>query len=316
MIKIAVVGTGIIGMSHLRAIKESQDCVLCALCDVNEAKVKKLAEEYQVPYFLDYHDIPGKVEVDAVILNLPHFLHCESTVFFLEQGIHVLVEKPMANTVEECERMIEAAKVHGCKLAVGHVMRYFDVISYVKEAIADGRFGKLCMVTNFRSVDYFAESRPRWFWDKKMAGGGIGMNYGAHAMDTLFYVTGEKEAEVCASFANPINEYSIESHVQFMVKMPNGVSMTQTLSGYGNYGHEIVYYFTNGVLKTAGVEKLYRWKDGGWEQIELEKSAPAMNRQLKDFCNLVEGKDAGILCSAEDGRAVIKVLNDVYNSTP
>jgi len=96
-------------------------------------------------------------------------VHCESTVFFLEQGIHVLVEKPMANTVEECERMIEAAKVHGCKLAVGHVMRYFDVISYVKEAIADGRFGKLCMVTNFRSVDYFAESRPRWFLNKKMA---------------------------------------------------------------------------------------------------------------------------------------------------
>jgi len=48
-------------------------------------------------------------------------------------------------------------------------MRYFDVISYVKEAIADGRFGKLCMVTNFRSVDYFAESRPRWFLNKKMA---------------------------------------------------------------------------------------------------------------------------------------------------
>lgn len=316
MIRIAVVGTGSIGMSHLQAIKESQDCVLCALCDINEVKVKELAEEYQVPYFLDYHDIPGKVEADAVILNLPHFLHCESTVFFLEQGIHVLVEKPMANTVKECNRMIEAAKKHHCKLAVGHVMRYYDVFAFLKRVVAEETFGKLCMVTNFRSADYFADSRPRWFLDKKLAGGGIGMNYGAHAMDTLFYVTGEKEAEVCSSFANPINEYSIEAHVQFMVKLPNGISMTQTLSGYGNFGHEIVYYFTNGVVKAVGVQELYQWKDGNWEPIAIVKSGPTMERQLKDFCSLVEGRDAGILCTAEEGKAVIKVLNEVYDCAP
>ena len=115
MLNIAIVGTGIIGNSHIKAIQELQDCRLCALCDVNEEVVAELASQHNVPYFLDYKQIPGSVDVDAVILNLPHFLHCEASVFFLEHGIDVLVEKPMANTVEECDRMIEAAEKSGKK---------------------------------------------------------------------------------------------------------------------------------------------------------------------------------------------------------
>ena len=75
MIKIAIVGTGIIGIDHIKAIAQVREAELCALCDVNEEVVKKLSEEYNVPYFTNYKDIPGNVEVDAVILNLPHFLH-------------------------------------------------------------------------------------------------------------------------------------------------------------------------------------------------------------------------------------------------
>ena len=113
MLNIAIVGTGIIGLSHIAAIKTLDNCRLCALCDINESVVKPLAEENGVPYFLDYKDIPKSIQCDAVILNLPHGLHCESSVFFLENGIHVLVEKPMANTAEECEKMIEASRKTG-----------------------------------------------------------------------------------------------------------------------------------------------------------------------------------------------------------
>ena len=123
MVRIAVVGTGIIGMSHLEAIKNTGVCTLCAVCDINDAKVKEIAKHYQVPYFTDYHEIVKQVDVDAVIINLPHYLHCESTIFFLEHGVHVLVEKPMANTTEECQRMISASDKSNRKLAVGHVQR-------------------------------------------------------------------------------------------------------------------------------------------------------------------------------------------------
>ena len=126
MINIAIVGTGIIGLSHINAIKMLDGCRLCALCDLNEEKVSALAKENGVPYFLNYKDIPSSVECDAVILNLPHGLHCESTILFLENGIHVLVEKPMANSACECDQMIDAASKSGKHLAIGHIQRFFS----------------------------------------------------------------------------------------------------------------------------------------------------------------------------------------------
>ena len=133
MLNIAIVGTGIIGLSHITAMEKSNSCRLSAICDVNEEVVKSLAKEKNVPYFLDYHDIPSStVEVDAVILNLPHFLHCEATVFFLEHGIHVLCEKPMANTAQECDLMIQASEKSGKKLGIGHVQRFLPANQYEK----------------------------------------------------------------------------------------------------------------------------------------------------------------------------------------
>lgn len=313
MLKIAIVGTGIIGLSHLNAIEKTGVCKLCAVCDVNAEKAKEYADKYQVPYFTDYHEIPAKTQADAVIINLPHFLHCECAVFFLESGLHVLVEKPMANTVEECDRMIEAAEKSGKKLLVGHVQRYFKAGGFIREAIKDGRYGKLCMITGSRSADYFVENRPRWFLSKQAAGGGIGMNFGAHALDTLFYITGETEPEVVSSYGNIKNGAEIEGHMQYFLKFPSGLSVTQTLSGYNLSTFENIYYFTDAVLKVEGAASLSINRDRKWESIDLEEDHKIMERQLIDFINCLEGKP-NMVCTAREGRAVIAALEKIYGS--
>lgn len=136
MLKIAVIGTGIIGAKHLAAIAESESCSQCAVCDIIEAAAAAAAEKYGVPYFTDYRDIPRKTNADAVILNLPHWLHCEAAVYFLEQGLHVLVENPMATTLEECQKMLETANRVGKKLAVGHLQRFFQQTVWSKTLFA------------------------------------------------------------------------------------------------------------------------------------------------------------------------------------
>ena len=147
MFKVCIISCGMIANSaHIPAYKQfSDDYEIVGVCDINEDAVKPLAEENNVPYVLDYKEIPGKFECDAVILNLPHFLHCESTVFFLDNGINVFIEKPMANTVAECDAMIEAAKRNGKKLAVAHIQRYFGAIAKMKEIYDSGELGKFCM---------------------------------------------------------------------------------------------------------------------------------------------------------------------------
>ena len=147
MFRIGIVGAGRICEAHEKAIQKHPEAQLVAVADLDLEIAQLVAGPHGAAAYTDYHRMARETEMDAVILNLPHYLHCEATVFFLEAGIHVLVEKPMAICVQECDRMIEAARRTGKKLAVGHVQRYYSSLGQVKKFVEDCRFGKLCMIT-------------------------------------------------------------------------------------------------------------------------------------------------------------------------
>ncbi|MBQ4527040.1 MAG: Gfo/Idh/MocA family oxidoreductase [Clostridia bacterium] len=314
MLKIAVVGTGIIGISHLEMMEKTDSCSLCALCDVNEAQVKELAKEKNVPYFTDYKEIPSSVDVDAVILNLPHFLHCEATVFFLEHGVHVLVEKPMANTVEECDKMIEAAEKSGKKLAVGHIQRFFPTTQFVIDKAKSGELGRLCMYSETRSVNYFAETRPKWFLSKEKAGGGIMMNFGAHAFDKIFSVFGLQDVEVASSVANIKNGADIEGQAQFIAKLSDNVSAAVTFCGYSAGSYDVSYYFEKGIIRVSDTCTVYEENGSVTEADCSEYPEFPMLWQLEEFCKYVNGEKS--MCpDGHYGRAVIKAVEQVYEKS-
>ena len=315
MFKIAIVGTGLIGVHHVSAIKEVEGCELVALCDINEAVVKPLAEEYGVPYFLDYKEIPDKVECDAVILNLPHGLHCESTIFFLEKGMHVLLEKPMANTVEECDRMIEAAEKSGKKLAIAHPQRYYDAAKKIKDICESGELGKLVMITEQRSINYFLDSRPRWFLSKKAAGGGIVMNYGAHALDKIKSITGAKVTSICASCDNFLTDHDIEGHAQILGKLDNGASFTVTFSGYARLPYETMFYFTNGAIRSEHSSTLEINRNTKfWEKDkECRPDSQIILQEIEEFVKLMNGEES-TLPTPEFGREVIASIEKIYEN--
>lgn len=313
MLKIAIVGTGIIGLSHIDAIKRIPDCRLCALCDLDENKVKPLAEENNVPYFLNYEDIPTHTDCDAVILNLPHGLHCKSAVFFLEHGIHVLVEKPMANTVAECEKMADAANKSGKKLAVAHIQRFFTANTIVKKTIESGELGKLCMYTESRTVNYFDSKRPRWFLDKKMAGGGIVMNYGAHAFDKLFFTTGARPLSINAFCANIKNDASIEGHAQIFAQFDNNVTAAITFSGYSNVIYDSIYYFTEGAMRVIGSDilEINRGDGKGWTRIPNLNDGLEFVREIEEFRKYTDNEPS-LIPDAQYGKDIISAIEKVY----
>ena len=312
MLKIAVVGTGIIGLDHLKAINMSDELELVAVCDLNEEKVKAIAEEYGVPYFLDYKEIPEKTDAEAVILNLPHGIHCESTVFFLEAGLHVLLEKPMANTVAECDEMIEAEKKSGKKLAIGHIQRFLTANRLAKEYIESGKIGKLCMINDMRSINYFKPDRPRWFLSKKLAGGGIVMNYGAHSLDKFAYVTGERVEDISAACGNIKNGEDIEGHAQIFLKMSGGVTAAVTFSGYAPVGFETTYVGTTGAVKVMGVGRISVNVDGKWEEIPDVYSGLPILAELTEFAKMVRGEE-NEMPDSEYGRRIIANIEEIYN---
>jgi len=308
MFRIGIVGAGRICAAHEKAIREHPEAQLVAVTDLDAEKARQVAEPHGAAVYTDYRQMAQGTPMDAVILNLPHFLHCEAAVFFLEAGIHVLVEKPMANTVEECDRMMEAARRAGKILAVGHVQKYYSALQEVKRMVEDGRYGKLCMVHETRNLDYVT-GRPKWFLTKNLAGGGIVRNFGAHSIDRLLYTTGQEVKSIHGILANPVTDDDADVNAHLLIELTGGVSASVMLCGcYVPWEYEISYYFTHGAVKVRDGSQLLLHENG--QYVNYGGCEELLEQQLAEFIKLLKGEE-NEMATAEYGRKIIHILSKI-----
>lgn len=314
MFRLGIIGMGIIASAHTEAISKISDFELVAISEINEERAKIYSENLGVPCYTDYKEMCEKENLDAVIINLPHFLHCESAVFCLEKGIHVLCEKPMANTVAECDKMIAASEKSGAKLIIGHIQRFFQGIGVIKDYIDNGTLGKLVTISEVRNEYYFADNRPRWFLDKKLAGGGIIINHGAHGIDKILYTVGESITNVhgeCGNFYR--EEFDVEGHANISFRA-NGIPCSISLCGYETfYSNQITYTFTHGALRSdnSGLH-ICDEKGGTFRKLELpEPEYGPFEYQLTEFAKAIRGEKS-ISPDGYYGRKVIETIEKVY----
>lgn len=306
MYRLGIIGTGIIVDSHIDALKKTNLFQVVAVCDIDKEKSEKKAKECNCAAYTDYQKID--TPLDAVLLNLPHFLHCEVTCYFLKRGVHVLVEKPMANTVAECDAMIAASEESGAKLAVGHLQRFFTPNMEIKKIYDAGTFGRLSMTVENNNTFYFPDSRPRWFLDKQKSGGGISRNYGAHALDKLMYIVDDDIVRFHSIFGNTENNFDVDGHAQFLLRFRNGVSSTINLCGYhGYYVNQTIYHFTEATFRTVSNWKMEIAKDGAFEEYPLSDTQSAFERQFIEFAKFIDGKPSNI-ATGEYSRRIIELL--------
>jgi predicted dehydrogenase len=190
-VRVAVVGCGAVAqIHHLPAIAASDQVEAAVLVDADEKRARALAQRFGVAEVAtDVRGLPGRVE--AAVVALPNSLHAPVAVELLRQGVHVLVEKPMAMNVRECDEMIAAAAAGRMVLAVGLDFRFFDSSLLVRNLLRDGLLGPL------RSFDLRQGVIPRWpfatdfLLKKEMAGGGVLADFGVHVLDLLLWWLGD-----------------------------------------------------------------------------------------------------------------------------
>ena len=310
MYRMGIIGTGIIGGVHIDAVNNLKNMKVSAVADINAESAKKASEMADCPYFTDYKKIDEPL--DAVIINLPHYLHCEAACYFLEKGINVLVEKPMAVTYSECLSMMNSAEKTGAKLAVAHVQRFFEGNETVKRFYEEKTFGELAMTNERRNINYFVESRPKWFLKKELSGGGIFMNYGAHGLDRLMYIMGANVTEVHSNCRPLLQDYDVEGHAQVFLRFDNGVSSVMTFCGYPGFNeNETTFYFTKGTVRFTFPDRIEIAVNGKFEPYEIKPDGSAFEKQLMEFSKLMDGVGSNIP-SAEYGANIIKVIEQVY----
>jgi UDP-N-acetylglucosamine 3-dehydrogenase len=152
MIKVGVVGLGAMGQHHARLYSQL-NCELVGVADVNFERAREIGEKYHTRYYSDYREMLS--QVDAVSIAVPTTLHYTVAVDCLKEGVHCLVEKPIAFRLEEATEMIETAANHRVNLAIGHIERFNPAVVKLKQIVDSGVLGSLLIIST-RRVGPFA----------------------------------------------------------------------------------------------------------------------------------------------------------------
>ena len=196
-IGIGVIGCGKIAqVRHLPEYAENPNARIVALYDVNFERAKELAVKYNAKAYATLEELLSDKDVDAVSVCVANFAHCSVTVQALRSGKHVLCEKPMATTIEECELMVKTAEECGKKLLIGQNQRLAKAHTRAKKLISYGMLGQ---IITFRTA--FGHSGPEnwsidpgrgtWFFDKNKAAMGVMADLGIHKTDLIQYLIGQ-----------------------------------------------------------------------------------------------------------------------------
>jgi UDP-N-acetyl-2-amino-2-deoxyglucuronate dehydrogenase len=189
----AVIGCGDVSVVHFEALSALRDVRLVAVCDVDPETAARTGARYAVPWFTDHRVLLAEVRPDVVHVCTPHHQHADPAIDAIESGVHVVMEKPVAQTVDEAERVIEAAERHP-RVRVGVCLqnRYNAAVQAAREILLSGAVGEVLggsgVVLWHRTSGYY-DARP---WRRAVAtsGGGVLINQAIHTIDLLEWLLG------------------------------------------------------------------------------------------------------------------------------
>lgn len=312
MIHIGIVGAGAIGMRHIEALAGIPDAKITAVCDTVPANAAKAARAAGAIPFYDYREMANAIPLDVVIISLPHSLHAPCATFFAERKVSIFLEKPMEVSSSACEQIISACRDHHVLLMLGHVQRYFPENRAAKALIDSGKYGKLIGFSETRNTFYFSENRPGWFLDKKMSGGGIMMNLGAHTLDKIKYFTDSTIRSATGQVHIPSGS-SVEDSAQALITTESGVSATMNLIGCTHAAvYETVLYLTGGVIRIhQGCDLSVASLDGEFRNVPYDQSENPFKLQMEELVRALR-EHASPVVSGEYGLDIIAAIESIY----
>jgi UDP-N-acetylglucosamine 3-dehydrogenase len=294
MLKVAVVGVGVMGSHHARIYSSLKGCELVGVLDVDSERAKEVAKIYGVQPFTRIDDLLS-LKLDAVSIAVPTSLHKEVSLKFLERGVSCLVEKPIASTPEDAELMISSAKKHGAILMVGHIERFNPAVSRLKDLLSSGEVGQLLSL-------YAKRAGP---FDPRIRDVGIITDLMTHDIDVIRFLVGKEPIEVHAVYGRYNRD--VEDYASILLDF-GGVIATleanrftpykiRNLTATGSDGTAILDYIRQTIC-------IYR-KDSSIQKIEVEEVEP-LRVEVEHFVECVRlGKRP--LVDGEEGLKNLKI---------
>lgn len=335
-VRLAVLGLNQ-GAKIVRDALKHDEVEVVAVAGFGE-QAESLASELGLKRYEDYRLLLRQEDLNAVAIALPNGLHVEAVEESLAVGIkNILLEKPIANTVEEAQHIIDICKEAGATLLIGHHRRNSPRYLFLRELIKSGRLGKIVGLQSS-----FAIAKPYAYfdveWRVKKGGGPLLIN-AVHDFDDLNYLTGMKPVRVYAAARNNIRNNEVEDSVSVIVEYEGGATATYFLSdgtpgpwsydlaaeenlNYGlcNNENSLRIFGTEASFGFPHMDLYYYDKDHyGWnepllkEHFDLEINDP-MAAELDHFVDLCQGRETTPRCTGEDALDTLRVIKGIQKS--
>lgn len=333
-IKVGIVGGGMItARRHAPEYKSNPNVEIAGFFDANKDRAKELVAGYGGKVYDSVEELLTDPEIDAVSICSPNFTHAEYSIMALENGKHVLCEKPMASNLEETKEMIETAKRVDKKLMIGHNQRILPTHKKSKELLESGAIGKILFIqSSFKHSGpenwSISRSNKTWFFDKKQAHFGVLADLGAHKLDIIRFLAGDEVDDICCSVKTLDKKYEdgslidLEDNAACLFNMRNGIfgSMHVSWTNYGEEDNSTIIYGDKGVMKIFGDfadDIVIEMKDGTRVKYEVGRIS-TNEKQIKsgvidDFVDSIVNDHVPSV-EGEDGHNTLAVIVAAINS--
>jgi predicted dehydrogenase len=346
-LRTGLIGCGKVGHLHAAALRSLPESEFVAVCARKPEKAQAFAKQYGVAAYTDVAEMIAKSKVEAVCICTPHPEHAAPTIAAARAGAHVLVEKPLASSLADCDAMLAAARASGIMLSTVYQRRFYPPCQRIHQAIVSGKLDKpvlgTTVVLGWRDEAYYRSDPWRGSW--KGEGGGVLINQSSHQLDLLLWYLGDVE-EVFGYWANMNHPYiEVDDTAVAVVRFKSGalgnivVSNSQNpalharVSVHGANGASVGVQTDGGMMFIPGMSKIAEapfndiwtirgeesqlapWKE---EDIRLFNSVDATEYfhrlQIEDFLRaIIEHRPP--LVTGEDGRRSVELFTAIYRTT-
>jgi predicted dehydrogenase len=345
-VRVGIVGLGKVAHLHARALQTSPDAALTAVCSRSPERASAFGEQYGAAAFTDVGAMIDAARIDLLIVCTPHPAHVEPAVAAASRGVHVLVEKPLASSLADCDAMINAARASGAKLGVVSQRRFYEPVVRVRQAIDAGKIGRPVLASTvmygWRDEAYYRSDPWRGQWLAE--GGGVLVNQAPHQLDLFQWLMGPID-ELFGYWGN-LNHPTIEVEdtAVAVVRFKNGGMGTIMVSNsqkpgiyakvhiHGDSGATVGVQPEGGAMFIAGMTSILEpplndlWTVpgeesllAGWQQADREAFAQVdptthyIGLQLHDFVRAII-EDRAPAVTGDDGRVTVELFTAIYRS--
>ena len=345
-IRSAIVGCGKVGHIHAKGLQSLREANFVAVCDQNQKRVEKFAKKYQIAPYTDVGEMVNLENGEAVFVCTPHPLHAEPAISAMQNGAHVMVEKPLASNLKDCDAMIAAAENAGVKLGVMGQRRLYPPVQRVKQAIVEGKIGKaiigIVMMFGWRDENYYQSDPWRGTWQNE--GGGVLANQASHQLDLLQWMMGPIE-ELFGYWDNLNHPYiEVDDTAIAVIRFKNGAMGSIVVSNsqkpglygkvhiHGDNGASVGVQTDGGAMFIAGMSEIEEYPMNDlWTIPEEENKLDAMYiadmdelkginltnyfhaLQDQDFLKAIIN-DQNPMITGQQGRVTVEIFTAIYRS--